>query len=83
MKKLKLEYSVEIDNLIDVMAEKMGLSYNEVEKMSFKEGIFPEGKKTFLTTQFGPDQHERQLRNAIYELMVNHNIQSMYVTYPI
>lgn len=85
MKKLKLESSCEIDNLIDVFVERLGKPYEEVEKMAAKEGLFPEGKKVFVTTQFGKDEDDEDgtLRGALFDYMVEEKIESMYITYPI
>lgn len=83
MKTLRLEQSCEIDNLIDVMAERMCLKYEEVESMSLKEGIFPDGNKTFVTTQFGRLNDDRPLCQAIYDMMIEKGIRDMFITYPI
>ena len=85
MKELRLEYSCEIENLIDVMAEVMGKTYLEVETMAGNEYLYPEGDKVFVTTQFGKDDDEADgtVRGALYDFMVEHNIKSMYITHPI
>ncbi len=81
--KLDISYSCEIDNLLDVMAEYIGITYEAVEKMAFKEGVFPEGSKVFVTTQFGNDNPPGSLRYDLLRFMNEQGIVSMDITYPI
>lgn len=81
-KTLKIEYSCEIGNLIDVMAEVMGKTTDAVETMASKEYLYPEGTKTFVTTQFGKDDDDADgtLRGALFDFMVEQGIKSLYIT---
>lgn len=80
MTKLNLNVSCEIDNLLDVMSEEMNLSYSEVEKMAFKESIYPTSSNTFMTTKFGMSERDGSLKLAILTYMLKEGIERMYIT---
>jgi hypothetical protein len=78
---LKLNYSCEIGNLIDVFAEYMGKTFNEVEEMAFDEGLYPTTDSVYTTTQFGLDEHrlKQPLRVALFNYMTEAGIRDLYI----
>ena len=79
---LRTEQSCEIEDLIDAVREKTNKGFEEVEKAMFKTYLYPEGSKTFVTADYKKaDQPEyKWLYDAIYDIMDDNNIQSMYIT---
>ena len=82
MKELKLQTSCEIDNLIEVIAERIGKTYAEVEKASYDEYLFPESGKTYVDVRW-PSEHDRFFKLAIRDMLKEKGLQGIYITYPI
>lgn len=80
--KLKIDTSVEIDNLMDILCERLGISWEECEERAMKEGLYPEGTKTYLTSSFG-GYDAGTLQDEAIKILAIHGIQSCYVTQPI
>jgi hypothetical protein len=76
---LKTAVSCEIDDLIDEVAAYTGKSYDACESAAFKESIYPEGYKTFISvdmTEAGVDWFRRTTRTIMQE----QGITKMYIT---
>lgn len=83
--KLKIESSCEIDDLIDSLMFASQKSYDEVETILFKEGIYPESKKTYITNQFGNilsevNESNKWLEDALGVILSENNINGLYIT---
>lgn len=82
---LKTRLSCEIGDLADYLVEKTGKPYNEIERALFDCGIWPQSRKTFLTTKFGPvlvsvkPGHE-WLEAALQEIFKELQVDAIYVT---
>lgn len=79
---LRTTKSCEIDDLIDAVREKTNKGHDEVEKAMFKTYLYPEGSKSYIDTKFRKDNEgdNQWLYDAIYDIMDDNNIQSMYIT---
>ncbi len=81
---LKTQISCEIEDLIGEVTAKADKPYDEVEKAMFKTHIFPESRKTFLTTKFGPIIDEKDaypwLEKALQDIFTELQIDGLYVT---
>lgn len=83
MTKLNIEASCEIDNLINCIVLKTKRSYEEIESAFFDNFIYPESKKTYLTTQFGKiidDENYEWLNSALEDIFKENKIKSIYIT---
>ncbi len=81
MNTLETSISCEIDDLIKCVMADTGKSFQQVEKEMFKQYIYPEGTKTFVTTKFGRDEAiDNWLYESIYKILDENNIQSVYIT---
>ena len=83
--KLKIESSCEIEDLIDSIMFASQKSYDEVVTILFKEGIYPESKKTYITNQFGnilPEVNESNtwLEDIRGVILNENNINGLYIT---
>ena len=83
--KLKIESSCEIDDLIASLMYASQKSYDEVETILFKEGIYPESKKTYITNQFGNilsevNESNKWLEDALGVILSENNINGLYIT---
>lgn len=79
---LRVKSSCEIDDLIDAIREKTNKDHDEVEQAMFKSYLYPECTKTYVDTKFRKDNEgvHQWLYDAIYDIMDDNNIQSMYIT---
>lgn len=66
-----------VDCLNDAM-EFLNLSYDAVESMAFKEGIYPQGYKVYFDAT-DEDEDDCPLRNAIRAIMRRDGISEMYL----
>ena len=81
MNTLETSLSCEIGDLIKCVMADTGKSFQQVEKEMFKQYIYPEGTKTFVTTKFGRDEAiDNWLYESIYKILDENNIQSVYIT---
>jgi hypothetical protein len=81
MNTLKTSLSCEIDDLIECVMTDTGKSSDQVEDEMWKQYIYPERTKTFVTTQFGRDKAiDNWLYESIYKILDENNIQSVYIT---
>lgn len=83
--KLNIQSSCEIDDLIDSLIFASQKSYDEVEAILFKEGIYPESNKTYITNQFGnilPEVNEsnKWLEDALGFILNENGINGLYIT---
>lgn len=83
--KLKIESSCEIDDLIDSLIFASQKSHDEIETILFKEGIYPESKKTYITNQFGDilsevNESNQWLEDALSVILIENNINGLYIT---
>jgi hypothetical protein len=81
MNKLETELSCEVDDMIRCIARDTGKDYAVVEFAMFKECIYPEGNKTFVSTKFRiKDAENSWLRASIYRILDENEIESIYIT---
>lgn len=83
--KLSITSSCEIDDLIDSLMFASQKNYEEIEKILFKEGIYPESKKTYITNQFGSilssvNESNKWLEDALSVILNENNINGLYIT---
>jgi hypothetical protein len=84
MNKLETELSCEVDDMIRCIARDTGKDYAVVELAMFKEYLYPESNKTFVTTKFGKQDAENSwLRASIYRILDENGIESINITNPI
>jgi len=81
MNKLNTQLSCEIDEIIGCVMQDTGKTYGEVERAIFDEYLYPESKKTFVTTRFGRDKAKNSwLYASIYRILDENGIESVYIT---
>jgi hypothetical protein len=76
MNQLVITPSCEIDNLINVIAQRTGKTYSEVEKQAQDE------YKTTTNTYFDvrwPDKNDGWFTKAVQDLLKEMNMQGIYV----
>jgi len=76
---LKTVTSCEIGDLIDAVAAYTGKSYDECESAAFKESVYPEGYKTFISIDFTEADID-WFRRTTRTIMVEQGIARMYIT---
>lgn len=76
--KLKFYQCVEIDNLIDVIAERLNVSGALIVKELSNNYLYPQGDYIFVTTHY-PNKKENQIISEIYKIMAENNIEDMYI----
>jgi hypothetical protein len=68
-------------NIVDCLndaAEILGLSYDVVETMAFKENIYPAGFEPFFDAS-DPDEIDTPLSNVIRQIMRKEGVAEMYL----
>jgi hypothetical protein len=81
MNKLKTELSCEVDDMIRCIARDTGKDYAVVEFAMFKECIYPENGKTFVSTKFLiQDPKDSWLMDGIKRILNENGIESIYIT---
>lgn len=76
---LKVQSSCEIDNLIEVVAERTGKDYEECEEEAFKSYTYPEGTKTCMSLEHSTTNNSF-FREEIVKILREMGIERIYIT---
>jgi len=79
---LNIAASVEIDNLLDVVRERLNISWDEAESRAMDEGIYPESSKTYITSKFGGYEEGTLAAEAVKALQ-ELGFEAAYITHAI
>ena len=76
---LSIQSSCEIGDLIQVVAERLSKTYDEVESKAFDERAYPEGRKSCIGSSTMTSEDE-WFTIEVKKIAVELNISSLYIT---